>query len=155
MSAQYEDTGIITEAGGLWSFVDHTPRTYSIYSKATTRSCKFEWSQEIKRGSIYSGYQQWKCSQSRRSVGQFDLDWRWRTDGRRDVTWESLVNIPVSCSQALSHLIDLFSIFTEGIPDSVKISLEYLALCNEYPGIAPLKGIQTHIRHFIEFQWWE
>lgn len=46
------------------------------------------------------------------------------------------------------------SIFTEIAPDPVDISLEYLALCNQYPGTAPLKTIQTHIRHFIEFQWY-
>jgi len=56
---------------------------------------------------------------------------------------------------SFDYLTHLFSIFTEVVPDSVKISMEYLALCNEYPGIAPLKGVQTHIRHFIRFQLWE
>ncbi|KAF8196014.1 FMN-linked oxidoreductase [Pholiota molesta] len=35
--------------------------------------------------------------------------------------------------------------------DPVDISLEYLAICKEYPG-THLAVIQTHIRHFIEFQ---
>ncbi|KAF5356975.1 hypothetical protein D9756_006638 [Leucocoprinus leucothites] len=44
-------------------------------------------------------------------------------------------------------------IFTDVVPDPVGISLEYLSLCNKYPEIAPLKTIQTHIRHFVEFQY--
>lgn len=36
-------------------------------------------------------------------------------------------------------------------PDPVDISLEYLSLCEEFPGTA-LITIQTHVRHFVEFQ---
>ncbi|KXN92130.1 tRNA-dihydrouridine(16/17) synthase [NAD(P)(+)]-like protein [Leucoagaricus sp. SymC.cos] len=43
-------------------------------------------------------------------------------------------------------------IFTEMVPDPVEISLQYLSLCNQYPGVTSLKAIQTHIRHFVEFQ---
>jgi tRNA-dihydrouridine synthase 1 len=45
------------------------------------------------------------------------------------------------------------SIFENIVPDPVKISLEYLDLCREYPGIASMTTIQAHVRHFIEFQW--
>ncbi|KAJ3935835.1 MAG: FMN-linked oxidoreductase [Lentinula lateritia] len=38
------------------------------------------------------------------------------------------------------------------LPDPVDISLEYLDICRLYPGVATLKTIQTHIRHFIDFQ---
>ncbi|KAF9078770.1 FMN-linked oxidoreductase [Rhodocollybia butyracea] len=38
------------------------------------------------------------------------------------------------------------------LPDPVDISLEYLSICCEYPEVATLKTIQTHIRHFIGFQ---
>ncbi|KIK68503.1 hypothetical protein GYMLUDRAFT_153729 [Collybiopsis luxurians FD-317 M1] len=45
-------------------------------------------------------------------------------------------------------------IFSTGnVPDPVAISLEYLDICRLYPGVATLKTIQTHIRHFIDFQW--
>ncbi|KAF9530182.1 FMN-linked oxidoreductase [Crepidotus variabilis] len=37
------------------------------------------------------------------------------------------------------------------IPDPVDISLEYIYICKEYPGTS-LKIVQTHIRHFVEFQ---
>ncbi|KAF8955320.1 FMN-linked oxidoreductase [Flammula alnicola] len=40
---------------------------------------------------------------------------------------------------------------TTAIPDPVDISLEYLAICREYPGTT-MSTIQTHIRHFVEFQ---
>ncbi|KAJ3985828.1 FMN-linked oxidoreductase [Lentinula detonsa] len=44
-------------------------------------------------------------------------------------------------------------IFSNNIlPDPVEISLEYLNICRLYPGVATLKTIQTHIRHFIDFQ---
>lgn len=39
------------------------------------------------------------------------------------------------------------------VPDPVGISLEYLDICREYPGTA-IPAIQTHIRHFVEFQWY-
>jgi tRNA-dihydrouridine synthase 1 len=48
---------------------------------------------------------------------------------------------------------DLFSLFANIIPDPVKISLEYLDLCKKYPGIVSMATAQTHVRHFIEFQW--
>jgi len=46
------------------------------------------------------------------------------------------------------------SLFEGTIPDPVSVSLEYLELCRMYPGTATLKTIQTHIRHFMENQWW-
>lgn len=48
----------------------------------------------------------------------------------------------------------IFSVFTETLPDPVDISFEYLSLCHQYPGIASLQAVQTHVRHFIEFQWY-
>lgn len=54
----------------------------------------------------------------------------------------------------LSYIYLLFSLFAgTDVPDPVNISLEYLALCKNYPGTA-LPNIQTHIQHFIEFQWY-
>lgn len=48
----------------------------------------------------------------------------------------------------------LRSLFSNDVlPDPVDISLEYLDICRLYPGVATLKTIQTHIRHFIDFQW--
>ncbi|KAF6741216.1 hypothetical protein DFP72DRAFT_297435 [Ephemerocybe angulata] len=44
-------------------------------------------------------------------------------------------------------------IFTDEIPDHVAISLEYIDLCNKYPGTATLSTVQAHIRRFVEFQW--
>ncbi|KAF9012119.1 FMN-linked oxidoreductase [Hymenopellis radicata] len=44
----------------------------------------------------------------------------------------------------------LFS--TDCIPDPVEISLEYLALCREYPDTASFASIQTHVRHFVDYQ---
>jgi hypothetical protein len=46
------------------------------------------------------------------------------------------------------------SLFEGTIPDPVSVSLEYLELCRMYPGTATLKTIQTHVRHFMEDQWW-
>jgi tRNA-dihydrouridine synthase 1 len=48
-----------------------------------------------------------------------------------------------------------FSLFVGSDPliDPVDISLEYLAICKEYPG-THLAVMQTHIRHFIEYQWY-
>jgi hypothetical protein len=46
------------------------------------------------------------------------------------------------------------SLFEGIIPDPVSVSLEYLELCRMYPDTATLKTIQTHIRHFMENQWW-
>ncbi|KAJ3967980.1 FMN-linked oxidoreductase [Lentinula raphanica] len=40
----------------------------------------------------------------------------------------------------------------DALPDPVAISLEYLDLCRSYPEVATLQTIQTHIRHFIDFQ---
>ncbi|PFH48703.1 hypothetical protein AMATHDRAFT_64798 [Amanita thiersii Skay4041] len=39
------------------------------------------------------------------------------------------------------------------LPEPVDISLEYLSLCQQYPGTATIRNIQTHIRHFIGFQY--
>ncbi|KAF8734627.1 hypothetical protein AX14_003304 [Amanita brunnescens Koide BX004] len=38
------------------------------------------------------------------------------------------------------------------VPDPVDISLEYLSLCKEYPGTVSIKNMQTHVRHFLDFQ---
>jgi hypothetical protein len=46
------------------------------------------------------------------------------------------------------------SIFANVIPDPVRVSLEYLEICKELPDIATHKTIETHVRHFIEFQWY-
>ncbi|KAF8069163.1 FMN-linked oxidoreductase [Lyophyllum atratum] len=43
-------------------------------------------------------------------------------------------------------------LFENKIPDPVDIALEYLDICREFPDTAPHSTIQTHIRHFIEFQ---
>ncbi|KAI0628452.1 FMN-linked oxidoreductase [Trametes polyzona] len=43
-------------------------------------------------------------------------------------------------------------LFANVTPDPVKISLEYLALCREYPGTATMATIQTHVRHFVDHQ---
>ncbi|KAJ3550403.1 hypothetical protein NMY22_g512 [Coprinellus aureogranulatus] len=43
-------------------------------------------------------------------------------------------------------------IFEQDNPDPITVSLEYLSLCHKYPGTTTLRTIQTHIRHFIEFQ---
>ncbi|KAG1846056.1 FMN-linked oxidoreductase [Suillus subalutaceus] len=43
-------------------------------------------------------------------------------------------------------------IFANIIPDPVRVSLEYLEICKELPDIATHKTIETHVRHFIEFQ---
>ncbi len=41
------------------------------------------------------------------------------------------------------------------LPDPVDISLEYLALCREYPDTALFTSIQTHVRHFVDYQWYD
>lgn len=43
-------------------------------------------------------------------------------------------------------------IFANVIPDPVRVSLEYLEICKVLPDIATHKTIETHVRHFIEFQ---
>ncbi|KAJ3837626.1 FMN-linked oxidoreductase [Lentinula raphanica] len=53
----------------------------------------------------------------------------------------------------LVNLKNCHSIFSnDALPDPVAISLEYLDLCRSYPEVATLQTIQTHIRHFIDFQ---
>ncbi|KAF8155721.1 FMN-linked oxidoreductase [Crassisporium funariophilum] len=42
-------------------------------------------------------------------------------------------------------------LFSGTVPDPVDISLEYLEICRQYPGTT-MSTIQTHIRHFVEFQ---
>ncbi|KAF8879651.1 FMN-linked oxidoreductase [Gymnopilus junonius] len=42
-------------------------------------------------------------------------------------------------------------LFSGNVPDPVDISLEYLSICKSYPGTV-ISIIQTHIRHFVEFQ---
>lgn len=69
-------------------------------------------------------------------------------------------NCHVLTHRASCHAGSLFSADAtvtdahERLPDPVDISLEYLAICNLYPG-TKLSAIQTHIRHFVEFQWCE
>lgn len=46
-----------------------------------------------------------------------------------------------------------YSLFANIVPDPVQISLEYLNICRDYPGTATMSTVQTHVRHFIEFQW--
>ncbi|KAJ7635031.1 FMN-linked oxidoreductase [Roridomyces roridus] len=43
-------------------------------------------------------------------------------------------------------------LFANEIPDPVDISLEYLAICREFPGTATLPVMIAHIRHLVEFQ---
>ncbi|KAJ6612738.1 FMN-linked oxidoreductase [Mycena sp. CBHHK59/15] len=43
-------------------------------------------------------------------------------------------------------------LFANQVPDPVEISLEYLAICREYPGTATLSMVTAHVRHFIDFQ---
>ncbi|KAJ7038007.1 FMN-linked oxidoreductase [Mycena alexandri] len=43
-------------------------------------------------------------------------------------------------------------LFANQVPDPVTISLEYIAICREYPETAPLTVITTHVKHFIDFQ---
>ncbi|KAF8627332.1 hypothetical protein AX15_004406 [Amanita polypyramis BW_CC] len=38
------------------------------------------------------------------------------------------------------------------VPDPVDIALEYLSLCKEHPNTVPIKNVQTHIKHYIDFQ---
>ncbi|EIM88899.1 FMN-linked oxidoreductase [Stereum hirsutum FP-91666 SS1] len=44
-------------------------------------------------------------------------------------------------------------LFEGMVPDPVQISLEYLSICRDHPNTATLETIQTHIRHFVDFQW--
>ncbi|KAF9009967.1 t-diRNAhydrouridine synthase [Cyathus striatus] len=43
-------------------------------------------------------------------------------------------------------------LFADTVPDPMEISLEYLDICKQYAEVVPLTTIQTHIRHFIDFQ---
>ncbi|KAG6819944.1 hypothetical protein H0H93_007150 [Arthromyces matolae] len=43
-------------------------------------------------------------------------------------------------------------LFANKLPDPVDIALEYLEICHRFPRTAPIPTIQTHIRHFIEYQ---
>ncbi|KAF5378838.1 hypothetical protein D9615_006968 [Tricholomella constricta] len=43
-------------------------------------------------------------------------------------------------------------LFANSLPDPVDIALEYLGICQQFPGTAPLAVMQTHVRHFLEFQ---
>ncbi|KAA1472499.1 FMN-linked oxidoreductase [Dentipellis sp. KUC8613] len=43
-------------------------------------------------------------------------------------------------------------LFENKLPDPVRISLEYLDIYREHPDTASLQTIQTHVRHFVEFQ---
>ncbi|KAI0266471.1 FMN-linked oxidoreductase [Gloeopeniophorella convolvens] len=43
-------------------------------------------------------------------------------------------------------------LFEGTLPDPVSVSLEYLDSCRMYPETASLKTVQSHVRHFMEFQ---
>ncbi|PIL32998.1 hypothetical protein GSI_05116 [Ganoderma sinense ZZ0214-1] len=43
-------------------------------------------------------------------------------------------------------------LFANVTPDPVKIALEYLEICREYPGTATMQTVQTHVRHFVDHQ---
>lgn len=53
----------------------------------------------------------------------------------------------------LSDGHDAHSLFSGTTPDPVDISLEYLNICKEFP-VTSVTNVQTHIRHFVEFQWY-
>lgn len=46
------------------------------------------------------------------------------------------------------------SLFANAVPDPVRISLEYLAICREHPDTVTVQIAQMHVRHFVEFQWY-
>jgi tRNA-dihydrouridine synthase 1 len=68
---------------------------------------------------------------------------------------ESLLGNPWSVTSFApkTHDSTYHSLFANAVPDPVDISLEYLGVCRDYPGTATIPNIQTHIRHFIDFQW--
>ncbi|KAJ8473809.1 hypothetical protein ONZ51_g7624 [Trametes cubensis] len=43
-------------------------------------------------------------------------------------------------------------LFANVTPDPVRISLEYLDICREHPETATIQTIQTHTRHFVDYQ---
>ncbi|KAG1748297.1 FMN-linked oxidoreductase [Suillus paluster] len=43
-------------------------------------------------------------------------------------------------------------VFTNVVPDPVRISLEYLEICKELHDVATYMTIEAHVKHFIEFQ---
>ncbi|KAG5350155.1 hypothetical protein C0989_012479, partial [Termitomyces sp. Mn162] len=45
-------------------------------------------------------------------------------------------------------------LFANKLPDPVDIALEYLDICRQFPGTASVLTAQTHIRHFVEYQWY-
>ncbi|KAG5641125.1 hypothetical protein DXG03_005953 [Asterophora parasitica] len=61
--------------------------------------------------------------------------------------WCALPSVPV-----ISYLKLPCSLFAKTVPDPVDIALEYLGLCRQFPGTASLAVMQTHVRHFVEFQ---
>ncbi|EAU89497.2 t-diRNAhydrouridine synthase [Coprinopsis cinerea okayama7 len=44
------------------------------------------------------------------------------------------------------------TLFSDIVPDPMQISLDYLKLCSQFPGTAPLRTVQAHVRHFVEAQ---
>ncbi|PPQ81929.1 hypothetical protein CVT25_013777 [Psilocybe cyanescens] len=63
-------------------------------------------------------------------------------------------NLEFTCADGLmvgETLLGNPCLFSGIVPDPVDISLEYLSLCRQYPGTT-MSTIQTHIRHFVEFQ---
>ncbi|KAG2008528.1 t-diRNAhydrouridine synthase [Coprinopsis cinerea AmutBmut pab1-1] len=49
-------------------------------------------------------------------------------------------------------LLDNPCLFSDIVPDPMQISLDYLKLCSQFPGTAPLRTVQAHVRHFVEAQ---
>lgn len=98
-----------------------------------------------------SGHQQWQCTHLGRCVAQQGLYWSKRHHGGGDFIRKSLVSA--------SWIVDICGVYVQDslfegtTPDPVSVSLEYLELCRMYPGTATLKTIQTHVRHFMEYQW--
>ncbi|TDL23586.1 FMN-linked oxidoreductase [Rickenella mellea] len=43
-------------------------------------------------------------------------------------------------------------LFSGIIPDPVGVSVEYLNICEDYPGTASMESVRTHVRHIIENQ---
>ncbi|KAF9450623.1 FMN-linked oxidoreductase [Macrolepiota fuliginosa MF-IS2] len=66
--------------------------------------------------------------------------------------WDNLILTGADGLMVGETLLGNPYIFSGTVPDPVDVSLEYLSLFNQYPGVASLQTAQTHVRHFIEFQ---
>ena len=64
------------------------------------------------------------------------------------------VGAPFFLLALMINRIECYSIFENRVPDPVLISLEYLDICKSYPETATISAIRTHVRHFVEFQWY-